>query len=361
MDRKIVKGSFHSQKKPTSPKHNDHDYMVEKDVEVTTYPYKADLKRLDVKEYGISMDFVDCLGTLEIRKNELKNKCNEDELAFYNQAFGKCLELQNERHKQARNYKRIKNMDQWRKLPNYCPSEDIFQIGNTDCFPGDRTLLKQCVLELMEWEKEKLGKNYIPITLVGHYDESTPHYHKRGVYVVWDDDGNPFPCMKDALKQAGIPLPDPSKPESKNNNRKKTYDTMRREAWLDIIEKHLPKDFILDRTVDKDREFGHMEVDIYKAYKKAETELEIEKDEVRKQKNENDIIKDSLLKKEREILDIFESLCEIQEAQGKLIEYGKLYEREHQYDTARRETPFSDVYEKYQQLHGNVNDLSFKL
>ena len=41
-----------------------------------------------------------------------------------------------------------------------------------------------------------------------------------------------------ALREAGIELPDPSKPEGRYNNRKITFDKMRREMFQEICLKH---------------------------------------------------------------------------------------------------------------------------
>lgn len=55
-----------------------------------------------------------------------------------------------------------------------------------------------------------------------HFDEKTPHVHERAIMDVKDKDGHFIIAQEKALREAGIELPDPSKPEGRYNNRKIT-------------------------------------------------------------------------------------------------------------------------------------------
>lgn len=50
--------------------------------------------------------------------------------------------------------------------------------------------------------------------------------------------GHEVSAQEKALREAGIELPDPSKPEGRYNNRKITFDKMRREMFQEICLKH---------------------------------------------------------------------------------------------------------------------------
>lgn len=80
--------------------------------------------------------------------------------------------------------------------------------------------------------------------------------------------------MKKSMEQAGIKLPNPDKPEERDNYRKMTFDAECREKWQDIVEDMLQnyKDLELDRTIDQERKnhrIGHMGVDCWRAYEAA--------------------------------------------------------------------------------------------
>lgn len=55
---------------------------------------------------------------------------------------------------------------------------------------------------------------------------------------VKDKDGHFIIAQEKALREAGIELPDPSKPEGRYNNRKIAFDKMRREMFQEICLKH---------------------------------------------------------------------------------------------------------------------------
>ena len=60
------------------------------------------------------------------------------------------------------------------------------------------------------------------------------------------------------MKEAGVRLPDPGRPEGRRNNRKMMFDRMMRERWIGICEEHGIK---VDRVPQKGR---HQKIDDYK-------------------------------------------------------------------------------------------------
>lgn len=265
----VVKATMHSGK--GNRKHNDHDWMPdnERNVIIKTFVYTGNIKK-DPSGY---LSNIDIKAELDIMAKEFQktNKCALDEITLYFDLYGETWHKQNQKHIKDGHKNRCKTMLEWASSKNYSPVEDILQIGNADVGYIPIETLQDCINELMTWEEKTLGKNIQHISIALHLDETTPHCHKRDTYVYWDNEGLPHPCVKKALKQAGIPLPDPSKPESKTNNRKAMYDQMRREAFYDIIEKHLSKDYVLDRIPDPER-CKHMSVSNYKDYKANQKE-----------------------------------------------------------------------------------------
>lgn len=101
-----------------------------------------------------------------------------------------------------------------------------------------------------------------------HHDEASPHAHLRGTFVWYDDDGVAHMGQDEALKRAGIELPDPDKKRGQYNNRKMAFDRMLREWWIEIVEAH---GYVIEKEPVKGVE--HLTVKEYKAKKEAEKEI----------------------------------------------------------------------------------------
>ena len=71
-----------------------------------------------------------------------------------------------------------------------------------------------------------------------HLDEGTPHIQERHVFDCKNQYGELCPQQEKALEELGIPLPDPSKPKGRHNNRKQTFDAMCREMLFEICERY---------------------------------------------------------------------------------------------------------------------------
>lgn len=73
---------------------------------------------------------------------------------------------------------------------------------------------------IQDWSS-KHGWHFHILDYAMHFDESTPHVHYSPLMDVKDKDGHFIIAQEKALREAGIELPDPSKPEGRYNNRKK--------------------------------------------------------------------------------------------------------------------------------------------
>lgn len=164
----------------------------------------------------------------------------EAELRYYEGRYSKGLEARNERYKRQGHKERCKTIEDLYKSDKTCPTETIFQIGDVDkC--ADPETLKKCYFEylkvIQDWNS-KHGWHFHILDYAMHFDESTPHVHERAIMDVKDKDGHFIIAQEKALREAGIELPDPSKPEGRYNNRKITFDKMRREMFQEICLKH---------------------------------------------------------------------------------------------------------------------------
>ncbi len=65
-----------------------------------------------------------------------------------------------------------------------------------------------------------------------HNDESVPHAHIRRVWCATGKDGLLEVSQAKALEQLGVERPDPTKKESRHNNRKQTFSQREREIAL---------------------------------------------------------------------------------------------------------------------------------
>ncbi len=245
-----IKVSFHSGK--GYARHNNH------------YPVKHDKGNIDYSRTSKNKVWTRVNGVTDVV---------EAEKILYDEFFAEELALQNAKYRKKGNYKYIRTMDEWMKAERHRPVEDILQIGNMNCFidPED---LWYCYVEFTKWRKQKYGNNIILISAVMHVDESTPHIHERYVWYYTDDQGIKHTGMKKSMKQAGIDLPEPGRPEGRFNYRKKTFDAECREKWQDIVEEKLKQyqNVELDRNIDQERKagrIGHMGVDCWRSYRAA--------------------------------------------------------------------------------------------
>lgn len=201
--------------------------------------------------------------------DEESKTCEEAELKVYTELYSDALAKQNEKHRANRQYNRVRKMTDWIKAPIYSAREEVLQIGDMDDHATMEDL-EACILELEEWKEAVFGSNYKCISIAIHDDETTPHAHSRGAWFYYED-GVYKPGLARALEDLGIPLPDPSKPVSKKNNRSMIYTAICREKWQQICISH---GYDIDCEPDKDRDFGNMPPEAWKAFKKAMAQVE---------------------------------------------------------------------------------------
>lgn len=200
-----------------NPKHNDRDFEHEQKHDNIYYSVYSKKGYTD-KEKSEFMSFED-----------VENKYYKDN--FYHQ-----YEEQMKRYEKKGNYDRIKTFEEWKETKRYCPEETVSQIGKLENH-ADLATFGPAYITFMKFQEEwsKQHNNCFQILDFSlHFDESVPHAHSRRVWQYKDSNGKLCIGQDKALEQAGIPLPDPSKPRSSKNNRKIVYDKIMREKWLDI-------------------------------------------------------------------------------------------------------------------------------
>lgn len=163
----------------------------------------------------------------------------EVEMAYYKRYYKDALEAQNGRYIASRHKERVKTVEDLYKAKRTRPVETIFQVGNKDQ-AIDADLLKDIYnsysTKMQNWNHQH-GNHYHILTLALHVDETTPHIHERAVWDVETTDGRKI-AQDRALEAAGVPLPDPSKPRGRYNNRKMTIDKLFRGFWIESCREH---------------------------------------------------------------------------------------------------------------------------
>lgn len=179
-----------------SPKHNDRDFDVGKAEHINADKSAAN-------EYwtwcGDGFSF------------------EEAEAKFYAEHFAAALNRQNEKYKSARQYGRVKTMDDYRTAARTCPEEQITQIGRAGNNYGAAVLRKIAVEQLI-WEQQHYPQAVI-LDVALHVDEAAPHIHARRVWIAHDKDGNEIVSQTKALAEMGIKV----EHATRYDNAKKIY------------------------------------------------------------------------------------------------------------------------------------------
>lgn len=202
------------------------------------------------------------------------------ELKFYEERYGKQLEEQNAKYKAKRNYDRVKTMKEFYSCRRYAPVEQILQYGGVnvpdDAKPDTETFAKMMdayLNKIWDWDDEH-GNHLHILNCAIHNDEASIHAHNRWI---WDykDEHNVIRCgQEEAMKQAGIELPDPDQPEGRYNNRNMTFTKMIRGYWNDVCEEF---GYPVERASDKTRVRKHEAVKTFK--RRTALELQQAEDE----------------------------------------------------------------------------------
>lgn len=171
---------------------------------------------------------------------EDKRPLQEVEIEFYRERYAAALERTNERYRREGHAERCRTPEQLYQGAKTRPEETILQIGDKDA-EIDPATFRECVKDYMrqlqEWNKAHGGHMQL-LTVALHFDETSPHAHIRRVWDYTDRDGVIRLGQNKALEAAGVPLPEPGKPEGRYNNRKITFDAWARGMWQEVCKAH---------------------------------------------------------------------------------------------------------------------------
>ena len=156
---------------------------------------------------------------------------------YYEQRYGPYLAGQTERNVKAGHAKRNRSVGDLLQDQRVCPEETVYQIGKEGDNPPPDLLLtiEQRFLEDFD---ERFGAHVHILDWALHLDEMTAHFHVRQVFDYVNRYGEIEPKQEKALEELGIPLPDPTKKQSRYNNRKITFDSICREMLLSICQEY---------------------------------------------------------------------------------------------------------------------------
>lgn len=155
------------------------------------------------------------------------------ERAWYSQEYQRAQDATNARYAREGHSDRCKSTDQLYEGRLTRPEEMILQVGKQadGIDPAEFAQAVDRYLDkLDEWDTTHGGHMHI-LSIALHVDESSPHLHIRRVWDYTDRDGLTRLGQARALESAGIPLPDPSKPVGRYNNRKMSFDSLARGWW----------------------------------------------------------------------------------------------------------------------------------
>jgi len=144
----------------------------------------------------------------------------QHEMQRYKELYGKGLEARNERYKASGHKDRCKTLSKVYRDPKTCPTEIIFQLGNSE---SETDKEKRTAVMVGAWAAtmkifvEKYGENFIPLDSALHRDETEDHIHFRYTLGARDKFGNFVPNQSGALEAMGF-KPDPSQARGRYNN-----------------------------------------------------------------------------------------------------------------------------------------------
>lgn len=162
------------------------------------------------------------------------------ERAWYDRTYSQAQERTNARYRAEGHPDRCKSTGDLYDGKLTRPEEMILQVGSKDVRADDQAFieaLNDYLNRLDEWDQAHGGHMHI-LSMALHMDETTPHVHVRRVWDYKDRDGLTRLGQNRALEQAGVELPDPSKPVSRFNNRKMAFDKTARAMWHEACRAH---------------------------------------------------------------------------------------------------------------------------
>ena len=155
------------------------------------------------------------------------------ERTWYEQEYQRAQDATNARYIREGHADRCKTSDDLYNGRLTRPEEMILQVGKQadNINPAEFAQAVDRYLDkLDEWDTAHGGHMHI-LSIALHVDESSPHLHIRRVWDYRDRDGLTRLGQARALEAAGVPLPDPTKPTGRYNNRKMSFDSMARGWW----------------------------------------------------------------------------------------------------------------------------------
>lgn len=212
-----------------NPKHNDRRFDLENSEHIDTERAKRNI-------------YWDCyrgITTSDNRNADAKQDFSFEkvEQMYYTSQYSDFIYFQNERNIKNRHPERNRTVDDLLKNKKTCPEETIYQIGTVEESVPPEILL-QVANDFFGKMESKFGKHVHILNWALHLDEGTPHIQERHVFDCKNQYGELCPQQEKALEELGIPLPDPTKPKGRHNNRKQTFDAMCREMLFEICERY---------------------------------------------------------------------------------------------------------------------------
>lgn len=157
------------------------------------------------------------------------------EAVFYDETFSEGLAVQNAEHKKCRHYKRVKNMDEYRKSKATCPESTMFCLGDKyGHAPADT--LRRAVEEFLAW-RAKAFPQVFSLDWALHIEEGAPHIHERHAWIGHDEYGNKIADQGRALEEMGVLPPDPDKAREAAEYRAKAKEASTKEERKKLISK----------------------------------------------------------------------------------------------------------------------------
>lgn len=221
-------------------KHNDRNYNID----------KADNIHADKMSENIYWNCYNGYYT----ETEKAHRCSfeQAERAYYKTHFAEMYNEQMSKYREKRNHSRVKTFDSWRNSKRYAPEELIIYLGdrNNALTRNEFVNAAADVIDAVNNYSQEHNNCFQTLDIAMHFDEKTPHLQLRGVWQYADSNGVMRIGQEEALKRAGVALPEPDKEESRYNNRKMTYTKELRERIFDICEQH---NISIERTPDPER------------------------------------------------------------------------------------------------------------
>lgn len=219
-----------------NPKHNDRRFDLENSEHIDAERAKRNI-------------YWDCyrgITTSDNRNTDVEQDFSFEkvEQMYYTSQYSDFIFFQNERNIKNRHPERNRTVEDLLRNKKTCPEETIYQIGTIEESVSPEILLQIANNFFGEMES-RFGTHVHILNWALHLDEGTPHIQERHVFDCKNQYGELCPQQEKALEELGIPLPDPTKPKGRHNNRKQTFDAMCREMLFEICERyglHLERD-----------------------------------------------------------------------------------------------------------------------